>query len=146
MKDREILEQLLKAEELVVQAAEIIRKVQVESAKRTEVPAGYPINHNAVIRRDDSDCRDIFNRLFPLVEPYVLDKREDLNLEAVRNPSYNGKSFDDVFPRGDLSTFRYRYEILCGVRGTVQNGTFWDGTRDNRYPRVSPFTGKPIGG
>lgn len=136
MKDREILEQLLKAEELVVQAAEIIRKVQVESAKRTVIPIGYPINHHAVKRRDEGDCTHLFTKLFQMVEPWVIDKREDLNLARVRDPSYNGMTTDDRFPRGELSCFRYRYEILAGVRSTVVVGKFWDGTRDYRYPKV----------
>lgn len=141
MTDQDILAQIRQAEEHVVKAAEILHKVHLETAKRTEVPSGYPLGPNAVKRRDDGDCSSLFRALFQMVEPWVIDKREDLSLEGIKNPSYNGKSTDDKYPRGELSCFRYRYEILTGYRQAVVIEKHWDGSLGYHYPRV---TGKPI--
>jgi hypothetical protein len=141
MTDRDILAQIHQAEEYIVKAAVILHQVHQETDKRTEIPSDYPSNLRQVIRRDREACTTLFSQLFQMVEPWVLDCREELSWEGVQHPSFNGKSVDDRYPRGELSCFRYRYEILAGVRKAVPTGRFWDGTVDWRYPKVETHHG-----
>lgn len=113
MTDREILDQLLRAEELVIEAAQIVQNVRVESQKRDNAV-------HALKRRNNSDCGEIFLALFRLVEPNTIDNPSEITVESVRG---------DFAPRGSLSSFRLRYEVVCGIRKHAGGNSF-------RYPFV----------
>lgn len=110
MLDQEVLDQLLLAEELIIKAARILRDVQVKSQERDSSPTTF-MNAHSLRRRDYKDAEGISRVLFHLVEPYHTEDPFTLTVEELRDGKYNAWA-----PRGDLSIFRHRYELLTGAR------------------------------
>lgn len=96
MTNEEKLAKLREVESLVVQATDLMYEI-----KRSSASSGKDG------RWDAESCADICNSLFRLVEPGVTSHPEYISIEEV-----NG----DHAPRGSISCFRLRYEILCGIR------------------------------
>lgn len=100
--DQEVLDQLLQVEDMIVKAARMMREIQAKIQFQEKLP---------VRRRDLGDAKNIAEVLFRMVEPYHTEEPEQLTTEELRDGEYN-----EWAPRGDLSVFRHRYELLTGAR------------------------------
>ena len=96
MTNEEKLAKLREVESLVIQAVRLLDEIKDDTSN----------DRTPRFRKDAEDCAHIYSTLFRLVEPAT--HHPEISLEEDTNSDYA--------PRGAVSCFRLRYEILCGVR------------------------------